>query len=247
MQYEFLSTEPRIANLLQEWVEADAAGARLSWAFRTYYRLRPWVPLAVRHLLQRSRPVEVTPDWFLPREFRAQLATTIGELEAQPLIHPWPDGAQWSLVLTHDVESADGLRNVLRLADMEEEFGFRSAWNIVPYLYPVDWGIVRELRAHGFEIGVHGYNHDGRLFESQATFSRRAVAINRALEAFVLRWFIAISPGCSSLMWNTTRRRSTLIRSRPCRAAWEAFGRLWWAVSLSCPTRCRRTTRCWSC
>ncbi len=37
---------------------------------------------------------------------------------------------------------------------------------------------LRELRDDGFEIGVHGYTHDGMLFSSWRTFVQRVVTIN---------------------------------------------------------------------
>ena len=76
------------------------------------------------------------------------------------------------------------MESVDELAKMEERLGFRSAWNIVPHKYPVDRGLLEDLKHRGHEIGVHGYNHDGRLFESRRLFSRRAELINQAIESF---------------------------------------------------------------
>ncbi len=49
------------------------------------------------------------------------------------------------------------------------------------FAYPIDMGVIAELRALNCEIGIHGYNHDGRLFSSRGEFQRRATAINEAL------------------------------------------------------------------
>ena len=40
----------------------------------------------------------------------------------------------------------------------------------------------QELTADGFEVGVHGLNHDGKLYSSKAEFDRRAKRINRYLK-----------------------------------------------------------------
>jgi hypothetical protein len=40
------------------------------------------------------------------------------------------------------------------------------------------------LRERGFEVGVHGLKHDGKLFLSRRVFARRAAAINR----YVAEW-----------------------------------------------------------
>ena len=129
--------------------------------------------------------MEVAAQWYLPTRFMRDLVAAVAR-EPAPIttLHPWPDHARWALVLTHDVESPVGLKNALRLVEIEAEFGFRSAWNVIPYLYPVDGAVLQELRDRGCEVGVHGYNHDGRLFESPGTFSRRATFVNDALD----RW-----------------------------------------------------------
>jgi len=164
---------------------ADTRAARLSRAFRTYYLLRSLIPRPVRQLLQRRRRVAASPRWYLPDDFAAALVERIEAMSnGITTIHPWPDGADFAFVLTHDVETADGMRNVLRIADLEEELGFRSSWNIVPHKYPVDRGLLAELTDRGFEIGVHGYNHDGKLFTCRRTFDQRVPAINAALRSY---------------------------------------------------------------
>ena len=76
------------------------------------------------------------------------------------------------------------MRHVARIADIEEKLGFRSSWNLVPYKYKIDMGLVKDLQSRGFEIGIHGYNHDGRLYSSKNTFEKRASEINEALEKY---------------------------------------------------------------
>lgn len=181
----FLFGDAGLDGVLSRALDADRQAAQLSPAFRIYYALRSLIPLPVRQLLQRTRRVEASPRWYFPEEFRAALVAELAKYaDGVTLIHPWPDGADFAFVPTHDVETADGMRNVLRIADFEQELGFRSAWNIVPHKYPIDPGIVRELVDRGFEIGVHGYNHDGKLFTSRRVFDSRVPAINAALESF---------------------------------------------------------------
>ncbi len=81
--------------------------------------------------------------------------------------------AEYSLVLTHDVETGEGLRGVSMLAELEESMGFRSSWNIVPYKYKIDAGLIADLKARGHEVAIHGYNHDGRLFMNRSIFEAR--------------------------------------------------------------------------
>lgn len=169
--------EEALAAFLQQTVVQDMAGAQLSRTFRAYYRIRPFLPLAVRQWLQRKRNVPVATEgrWYIPEALEQHL-------EAHPLTsNPWPAGKAYALVLSHDVETAAGMNAILPLADVEQQLGFRSSWNLVPHKYPIDQGIVRELQARGHEVGVHGYNHDGCLFLSRRRFQRRVPAINDAI------------------------------------------------------------------
>jgi hypothetical protein len=92
----------------------------------------------------------------------------------------WPEGKRFCFVMTHDVETAEGFANIDRLAAIERERDIRSSWNIVPRRYPYPEDKLGELAADGFEIGVHGLYHDGRLFSSRRIFDERLPALNEA-------------------------------------------------------------------
>lgn len=183
-----------LGDLLLEHLQEDANSATLSAKFRLYYRLRSFVPIFLRQLLQRgrNRNLEVSERWYLPDSFVERFKTVLSRQDSGSfVIHPWPDDYQLASVLTHDVETADGLRNVLKLAELEDEFGLKSCWNLIPHKYPIDPGIVRELKHRGHEVGVHGFNHDGRLFESRETFRNRVPSINDAIDRYNSQGFRA--------------------------------------------------------
>jgi peptidoglycan/xylan/chitin deacetylase (PgdA/CDA1 family) len=181
----FLTGDSASGQVFLEAILKDARNASLSPQFRIYYRLRPLIPLSVRQFLQGHLRIASNGTWYLPTEFvRALDQSLTGNCEALPIIHPWPDAARFCFVLTHDVETADGLHHVSRIAQIEEELGLRSSWSIVPYKYGVDPGLVNDLKSRGFEIGIHGYNHDGRLYTSKRVFDKRVPAINEALRKF---------------------------------------------------------------
>lgn len=170
-----------IYRVLLELDDPPALPARM----RAYYRLRPFVPLALRHAMQRgSGRREVADDWYLPHaliDAYEQAGLSLDPIRRSP---PWPDGKRTSLVLTHDVETAEGLAAIDRVARLEEKLGLRSSWNFVADRYSVDGALLDDLRARGFEVGVHGAYHDGRLYSSHAEFDRRVPVINDALH----RW-----------------------------------------------------------
>jgi peptidoglycan/xylan/chitin deacetylase (PgdA/CDA1 family) len=79
------------------------------------------------------------------------------------------------VVLTHDIDSAEGLSNLLsRFLPLEEASGARSTNYIVPCAYPIDHGLVGEMVARGHHVGVHGYDHSHRTpFTTAGERSRR--------------------------------------------------------------------------
>ena len=143
---------------------------------RIYYGLKPLIPRAIRmevrrRMAQRTRE-RVTDVWpIMPGS------------EQLPEDWPgWPDGKKFAFVLTHDVESAVGLRKCRELMQLDLEFGFRSSFNFVPEGdYPDPRELREELAQNGFEVGVHDLRHDGRLYQSEREFRGKAVSINRYL------------------------------------------------------------------
>ena len=104
------------------------------------------------------------------------------QLGSIPYIHFWPFGKRFAFVLTHDVEAENGQQHVREVAALDERYGFRSSFNFVPEKYRVDPDLIRELKQRGFEVGVHGLKHDGRLFSSKAVFDTRVKRINDYLK-----------------------------------------------------------------
>lgn len=94
----------------------------------------------------------------------------------------WPDGKKFALVLIHDVDTVKGYEKCYYLIKLEERLGFRSSFNFVPKRYSVSSGLIDYLNNHGFEVGVHGLYHDGKLYNSKEMFFERAKDINKYLK-----------------------------------------------------------------
>lgn len=176
---------------------------RKSRPMHAYYRIKGLIPSVVRHRLNaaaiRARVKPEFPRWpcesalveFWREWLRIGLAL-VGHNDG-PHIGFWPSGYDCSIVLTHDVESPAGFARIERIADLEERYGFRSAWNLPLMQYPIDWGLVGRLRERGFEFGAHGLSHDGRLFRSPQDFARLAPTLERLSFEHDLRGFRAPS------------------------------------------------------
>ena len=91
----------------------------------------------------------------------------------------WPEGKKFAFVLTHDVESKEGLSKCRGLMKLEQNLGFRSSFNFIPEgSYRVPSELRNELTASGFEVGIHDLKHNGHLFASRRKFKRSAAKIN---------------------------------------------------------------------
>ncbi|MCZ6485560.1 MAG: polysaccharide deacetylase family protein [Acidobacteria bacterium] len=67
------------------------------------------------------------------------------------------------VLLSHDLDSPEGLKNVVRkFLELEEKVGARSSSYIVPCGWPIDYGLLDELKDRGHEVGIHGYDHANR-------------------------------------------------------------------------------------
>ncbi|NTU80164.1 MAG: hypothetical protein HGA45_12285 [Chloroflexales bacterium] len=154
---------------------------------RLYYSVRPLIPrpvqIELRSTLARRRRRAFVDSWpILPSAGRP------------PQGWPgWPDQRQFALILLHDVETARGQDRCLALMHLEQRMGFRSAFNFVPERYPLIPSVRETLAAQGFEIGVHGLTHDGKLFQSRAIFRERAKRINSYLQQWGSVGFVSPS------------------------------------------------------
>ena len=165
----------------------------LSFPKRMYYLLKPILPRALTRMLRQIYSGSEKPDldirWPVDSRYVNFLWQAMEQLlclvpQQELYIKPfWPQGFSYALVLTHDIESNEGQKFVRAVADLEESLGFRSSFNFVPEGYPIDMNLVDELRQRGFEIGIHGLTHDGKLFNSRAKFERCAEKINGYLKA----------------------------------------------------------------
>ncbi|MCX6344471.1 MAG: hypothetical protein NT018_05280 [Armatimonadetes bacterium] len=163
-----------------------------------YYLVRPLMSVSMRKHLQRRAlkgwgeisfphwPVDTTVDELM----KQTLTLAIDDASEVPFIWFWPEGHKSSLIITHDVETAAGRDFCETLMDIDESYGFKSAFQIVPeQRYEAPESFLNRIREHGHEVNIHGLNHDGRLFSSQELFSIRAEKINEYGRKFGAKGF----------------------------------------------------------
>ena len=196
-----------IENLRRERYEGSLA-PRLErifsqdWTLATYYSLRSILPVALRRKLQRiylsgwkdrpfpAWPVDFTVDTLHEKLLR--LSMEAGGRRRMPFIWFWPDGASNCLILTHDVETSAGRDFTPQLIDLDESYGFRASFQVVPESrYQVPGTYVENIRNRGCEFNVHDLNHDGLLYRDRVDFLRRAKKINGYCHRYDARGFRA--------------------------------------------------------
>lgn len=162
-----------------------------------YYLVRPALPVSIRRHLQRaslgswkrkrfpSWPVDRTVDSLFEEVLKVAIESR--RREAIPFIWFWPDGKSSCAVMTHDVETRSGLEFCSDLMDLDASYGIKSSFQLIPGgRYSINEKHIGEIRARGFEVNVHDWNHDGRLFSARKRFEKRAAKIN----AFASRYSI---------------------------------------------------------
>lgn len=144
---------------------------------RLYYYFKPLFPVKFRLSIRR---------WFALRKVNHVNAVwpIWPGSERKPNSWPgWPEGKKFAIVLTHDVDGATGLAKCRQLMELDQSLGFRSVFNFIPEGdYVVSPELRAELKARGFEIGVHDLHHDGKLYQSSGKFSESARRINHYLK-----------------------------------------------------------------
>ncbi|MBN3038393.1 MAG: hypothetical protein JW869_03125 [Candidatus Omnitrophica bacterium] len=137
---------------------------------------------------------DIFPNWYIEGtvEFlRALLLNLQYITKGQELAHMpfWPENKKFALCLTHDVDSMEGFKNIETFARLESEQGVASAFNIV-FHNKKNGGLLADLGREGFEIGLHGDNHDAKLaFLKEAVIEKRLSRCLSFIDEFSIKGF----------------------------------------------------------
>jgi hypothetical protein len=104
-----------------------------------------------------------------------------------PFIWFWPEGRSSCILMTHDVETAIGLECCEALMALDSSFCIKASFQLIPGgRYCLRPDVIERIRAQGFEVNLHDWNHDGSLFRDQKIFLKRVKKINQ----FARKWGI---------------------------------------------------------
>lgn len=183
-----------VDNLRRERYIADGHGGKPLLSSggpleRIYYAFRPLLCVSVRKYLQRmflrnwdslsfpKWPVDTTVERLI--EKLLFLSMKAQGIEKVPFIWFWPEGAASCAVITHDVETQAGCELVPHLMKIDEVFGIRASFQVIPEgPYKISKALVDEIRSRGFELNIQDLSHDGNLFDDRDKFLLRAKKIS---------------------------------------------------------------------
>ena len=143
---------------------------------RIFYLFKPIIPRKVQLLLRR---------FLVKRQLKKYKAIwpILPGSEVKPINWTgWPEGKEFAIVLTHDVELRKGHDRCRQLLEIEKKLGFKSSFNFVAERYKVDKELLEFIVSEGFEVGIHGLKHDGKKFQNKKIFSERAKKINQYIK-----------------------------------------------------------------
>jgi hypothetical protein len=169
---------------------------------KMYYFLRPFLTASARKRVQQFHirnwrklsfprwPVDTTVDDLC--EKLLLLSMEAKGVDRVPFVWFWPNGARGCAVMTHDVETEAGRDFCTDLMDLDDSFGIKAAFQVVPEgRYEVSGRLLQTIRDRGFECGIQDLNHDGRLFDNKEEFLRRVALINRYATEYGAKGFRA--------------------------------------------------------
>ncbi len=155
----------------------------------SYQKIPPGIRALIAKILGRWKRHKINqwavfPKW--PLDLSADfLSDLLGEQPSPFMKGPTP------VLLTHDIDSQEGLCNLEKLfLEMEESVGARSCNYIVPSAWPIDYALLDEIKRRGHEIGIHGYDHSNKTaFLDSAERRRRLSSAQNLIERYDIKGY----------------------------------------------------------
>ena len=137
-----------------------------------YHRVPGWLRLALYPLVAgKAHPSQDAPpgnpNWPIERRLDDFRASLFDELQSEPgstaRASVWPGGARYPLLMTHDIDTKQGMKAAGPILDEMIGLGLKPCFFLVAHGYEWDQGFCDAVREAGGEIGLHGDLHDNRI------------------------------------------------------------------------------------
>jgi hypothetical protein len=137
----------------------------------------------------------------------------------------WPKGKRAAFTISHDVDTAAGVRRIPETAAFEEAAGVRSCWYVVGDLFEVDPPTLQALAAGGHEIGLHGDRHDNTIaYRPPEEIERRLAGCAEWMRRYDMRGFRSPSLLETPALRDALRRRFSYASQVPDSEVYSLIG-----------------------
>ncbi len=167
-------------RLLCAFTNTPPASSRLPFS---YQKIPPLLRKFVARALGSMRKKALEKNDFFPA-WPLDLSTDfLADLSG--MSNPFVQGAT-PVVLSHDLDSAEGLKGMVDLfLSVEKRFKATSTNYIVPCGWPIDHSLLQQIADAGSEVGMHGYDHSNLTpFQNQPVIEERLDRAKSALEDY---------------------------------------------------------------
>ena len=154
-------------------------------------------PLIAGRFSQEPEACPPDPAWPIePRldGFRAELYRGLKQSRGAPAgaasRGAWPGGRRFPLLITHDVDTSEGMALAGGILDEMVALGLKPCFFLVGKGYRWDEGFIRAVHEAGGEIGLHGDTHDNRIaYEPADVAARRLDSVSERMSSAKIRGF----------------------------------------------------------
>lgn len=122
-------------------------------------------PKKIRDFVMRGKVTESNLNYCdkLPLDaLRFMVTNAVERISGKRLSRKTWKGKKSCYIVTHDVDTQQGLARARPIKKLEERYDIESAWYVPTKHYSLDSGTVKDLANYG-EVGVHGAQHSGNL------------------------------------------------------------------------------------
>ncbi len=110
------------------------------------------------------------------------------------LLSPYPSPfalGPTPVILSHDLDSPEGLENVIKLfLPIEESVGACSTNFIVPCSWSINHDLLNELKDRGHTLGIHGYDHSNTTaFSNSEDRKKRLYAAQTLIDGYAIKGY----------------------------------------------------------
>lgn len=182
-----------------------------------YQRVPGWLRLALYPLVAGGRGNEdsievVQPKWPIEArvdDYRIGLYQALHEGgDSKEEESGWPGGAQYPLLMTHDIDTREGMKRAGAVLDDMVAIGLKPCFFLVGQGYDWDPGFCSAVRQAGGEIALHGDTHDNRIaYETPERIAARLDSCRDIVEEQQIRGFRAPSLLVSDNLYSQLRDR----------------------------------------